>query len=231
MKLFVLLLVGCIILSTAMAIECEEGEVMICHKPLKQNTTMCIIEAEVAEHLEHGDFLGSCETGEEIPIEENIPPSIPILLSPETEEVLYSNTVFFNWTDSEDVDSGVVSYNIVVDDCVNNTIIDINLNIPPYSAELTDASVYCWKVRAYDSLDYSDWSEQRVFVINSKTIESSSGGGGGGGSVSKTEQMNEERFSEVELFEVKNTDTAWLWILLSGLGLSGLVYVIYKKWK
>ena len=110
------------------------------------------------------------------------PNSIPTAPTPTTPSNGYvfidstSRTPIFIWNNSLDLDADNLTYNFILDDNptfnnpeINLTAINETTNQTNYTAEieLEVDTVYYWKVRAYDQIDYGNYSEAFNFTINS----------------------------------------------------------------
>ncbi len=108
----------------------------------------------------------------------NIPSSIPTLLAPSYDTHITNVTPKLYWQNSTDIDGQTRTYHIQVDD--NSDFTSPNVNITAitegsYNTSYTvvnplSIGVYFWRVRAYDSIDYSNWSNTWNFTLDSINI-------------------------------------------------------------
>lgn len=99
----------------------------------------------------------------------NIKPGIPTLISPSNGNItLVNNPPIFIWENvtNEDNDHLEFSINISSPECADyGTITGITaLNYTP-TIELTLDCNYSWEVRAYDGIEYGEWSDNFTFKI------------------------------------------------------------------
>jgi len=102
-------------------------------------------------------------------------PSKPNLLKVENNsETIYREPVF-NWSDATDPDGDNLTYQIQIDDdndfsspeyIINTTAKNISYyTLSIFVAELKVDKNLFWRARAYDSVDYGDWSHKFIFKI------------------------------------------------------------------
>jgi len=102
----------------------------------------------------------------------NTAPNQTVLISPAEEASITNRTPEFIWKSAGDNDGDSLTYDLLVDDDnefgapeIDQTGIG-DTNYKPTS-DLTIDTVYYWKVRAYDSSDYGDYSDVWNFTLNS----------------------------------------------------------------
>src|SRR5690606_16356935 len=105
---------------------------------------------------------------EEITPENNLPPSIPNILYPENNLLCLDNELTFLWSDVEDPEKDIVTYEVLISSnrafteiiarrISSNATIDVVLN---------KGKAYYWKVLAKDDNDNkSDFSEVSGFYV------------------------------------------------------------------
>ena len=97
----------------------------------------------------------------------NQAPTIPNLITPNSNVNLASNAVSFEWSTSTDPQGDSINYEFSVsknndfNESENENLSDISITL-----NLEYATTYYWRVRAYDSSgNYSDYSETRSFNV------------------------------------------------------------------
>ncbi|MCX6711872.1 MAG: hypothetical protein NT139_02455, partial [Candidatus Woesearchaeota archaeon] len=108
----------------------------------------------------------------------NTPPSIPILLAPTNDNHTLDNTPTLYWQNSTDVDGDIIKYPIQIDNDIDFTSPNVNMSNVTEGAHNTSYTVvnplvigiYYWRVRAYDGIDYSNWSSVWNFTLDSVNI-------------------------------------------------------------
>jgi len=110
----------------------------------------------------------SAWTAQQSTLVPNIPPTVPVLISPVNGATTNYATVTFDWGNSTDAVSGVDIYEL-------NLATETNFNSVSYSsipfssqASLTVAeNVYYWRARAKDNVgNYSAWSSTRLITVD-----------------------------------------------------------------
>lgn len=113
----------------------------------------------------------------------NEAPTAPDLFLPYNETLVTDRQPVFSWSNSSDPDNDALSYNIQVDgsidfsspevDGFDVTSIAETANTTNWTAtsdlQNLDAE-YFWRVRAFDGIAYSNWSEVRNFTVTSAVI-------------------------------------------------------------
>jgi hypothetical protein len=101
----------------------------------------------------------------------NTAPTPPDLVYPENNSTITARNITFDWNASTDAENDTLTYEIIV---ANNSgfaspVINIsNISSTDYNyGELDVDTTYWWKVRAYDSALYSNWSDIWNFTIES----------------------------------------------------------------
>ncbi len=129
---------------------------------------------------------------------DNSPPSTPILLTPSKGNLTYHDRQpLFTWN-STDNEGGQINYTINITfasalEC--GPAISTNITTANYTPSYdfcTDQKIY-WKVRAYDGIDYSEWSDVWNFTIESF--------------ISINLTTNFVDFGSMNVLEEKDTDT------------------------
>lgn len=108
----------------------------------------------------------------------NTPPTIPVLLAPLYDTYTINVTPTFYWQNSTDIDGHTRTYHLQVDDDSDFTSQNVNITNLAEGAYNTSYTVvnpltigtYFWRVRAYDSADYSNWSSVWNFTLDSINI-------------------------------------------------------------
>jgi hypothetical protein len=114
-------------------------------------------------------------------LNENTPPETPDLITPENNNLsVFERRPFFSWNQSYDAEGDSLDYDIYIElelcsEPLGCDILEINqtgissLNYTPL-IDLDTDSRYSWMVRAFDGLNYSNWSERWNFTIESQII-------------------------------------------------------------
>jgi hypothetical protein len=108
----------------------------------------------------------------------NTPSSIPILLAPLNDIHTIDTTPTLYWQNSTDIDGDTRTYHIQVDDNSDFTSPTVNVSgivEGVYNTTYTIVSeqsigIYFWRVRAYDTIDYSNWSSTGNYTLDSINI-------------------------------------------------------------
>ncbi|MEM0230981.1 MAG: LamG domain-containing protein, partial [Candidatus Woesearchaeota archaeon] len=100
----------------------------------------------------------------------NTPPSKVNLTSPlNNSGTEHDRNMTFVWNAAIDPESDKITYSLVVDDNADFSspliITDTNLTSYTYPGQLNLSTSYFWKVRAFDSFDYGEWSDTWNFSI------------------------------------------------------------------
>jgi hypothetical protein len=105
----------------------------------------------------------------------NSPPSSPLLASPANGSEVTTLTPNLTCNNSSDADGDALTYDFQVSTTSGFTNIVAQVSGLAEGAssttswtvdpQLTDATSYYWRVRAYDGADYSDWSSSRIFTV------------------------------------------------------------------
>jgi len=100
---------------------------------------------------------------------ENVPPTKPVLISPENNSAIYENNepLSFEWNNSQDINNDPVTYNLMLATDENFTSIAYNISEIPEEIERTNHtpnityihSDYFWQVRGFDNESYGNWSD------------------------------------------------------------------------
>ena len=125
---------------------------------------------------DHYDNLLCCGTG-------NNAPSVPDLFLPANDTYMTNRTPTFSWSNSTDPEEDTITYNIQVDGSIDfsspavdgfdaGSITEIaNTTNWTATSDLEELDTeYFWRVRAYDGIAYSGWSEIRNFSIISVIV-------------------------------------------------------------
>ena len=161
---------------------------------LSDRTCLLSIESDETTNLTNA-HVGSCDTfATDVCCSVNSYPNEVSLYSPADGTTnLTDITPIFIWHNTSDPDSPSLTYQLQVTEehtgfqNLTDNVSDIpeGTNLTSYSpsTELTVGVTYLWRVRAFDGLDYGNWSENWTFTIQALTSPAtgSSGGGGGGG--------------------------------------------------
>jgi phosphodiesterase/alkaline phosphatase D-like protein len=104
----------------------------------------------------------------------NHAPSIPVVMLPADGDTLLGSTHPLIIYNSSDEDGDELTYQFKLCDYPDTTqvvenvtgVIEGEISTTTYetTASLTDREFYCWKVRAYDGEEYSDWTPERTFM-------------------------------------------------------------------
>ncbi len=111
--------------------------------------------------------------------EDTTPPTVPTLLSPPSNIVSTNTSFVFDWTDSTDVNN--VTYEILVTDSfyyqgyyiyewdLTESQFLPQLQYPGTLFPLPSGGTYVWRARAFDGVNYSDWSTAWLITVASET--------------------------------------------------------------
>ena len=110
----------------------------------------------------------------------NAPTNVTLLQPNNGNRTITNRSVIFVWSNATDVENNAITYELLVDDVsdfsspiLNATNISSGSGPTRYYAvvpELVTDIAYFWKVRAYDSIAYSDYSDTFNFTIASTVI-------------------------------------------------------------
>ncbi|MEM4245507.1 MAG: fibronectin type III domain-containing protein [Candidatus Nanoarchaeia archaeon] len=132
--------------------------------------------------------VGSCnEYDTDVCCSINSLPSIVVLYDPTNGNVSDNSTPTFVWYNATDADSPSLSYHLQVDEVesgFSSPVVDVSAI--PEGSSFTSYTIndslsfdvnYSWRVRAYDGVDYGDWSDSWTFTIPSPAVPPEEGGG------------------------------------------------------
>lgn len=108
----------------------------------------------------------------------NTPPSTPQLIKPTNGNYsLFNRTPTFIWNSSTDPDGDTITYELNITNAVCPDIFIANITKTNYTVTVelctsdeTNENPYFWQVRAYDGIDYSNWSVLWNFSIKPTII-------------------------------------------------------------
>ena len=155
-------------------------------------------------------------------VRDSTAPSIPQLLAPADERIIYETKPTLRWTVSSDTDSGVGGYIIEIDN------IEIQVVDPCYLPDLDfEYGVHTWQVRAFDNaipVNYSNWSSEWTFTILPPNITVISPNGGETWHVGDTEAItwdSQAIAGDVKIEIGRNLDWSELTNILASDGQAG----------
>ena len=137
-------------------------------------TCLVSMESDETTNLSNA-HVGSCKTFDtDVCCSVNSYPDNVSLYSPDNGATsLYNNTPTFTWYNTTDPDSSSLTYQLQVDQessgfqnpIINASDIPEGSDLTSYTttSELTPGVSYIWRVRAFDGLDYGNWSDNWTF--------------------------------------------------------------------
>jgi len=117
-------------------------------------------------------YLSDANISDNVQLGNNLP-TTPTLIAPTDGNEGTDTTPSFNWTTSTDADGDSITYTLQIDNesgftsphvYENTTITNSNLTLP--DADVLDDGLFYWRVRAYDSYDYSSWATYFNFTVD-----------------------------------------------------------------
>ncbi|MFC2048990.1 hypothetical protein ACFLR5_02070, partial [Elusimicrobiota bacterium] len=99
----------------------------------------------------------------------NIPPTVPVLVSPLNDFTTNQVNISFDWEDSTDTVSGVELYEFRVstNGVFSNIYYASNTAVSNYAINGMDENIYYWRVQAKDFAgNYSGWASSRTFTVS-----------------------------------------------------------------
>lgn len=105
----------------------------------------------------------------EVDLYKNLPPTIPVISNPINNTRHYNNSMNFTWNQSTDTEGQAITYDFWLSsqpdfsNTVNRTTFSNNWS---GSITTTDGTLYYSKVRSYDGVQYSNWSNIIQFTEN-----------------------------------------------------------------
>jgi len=111
------------------------------------------------------------------PVKVNVPPSMPLPVSPTNDSVVIVEVPTLRFQNAVDADEAdVLSYEVAVfaADDLATPLAGVEgapegeffTNVSLVAQSIAENGRYAWKVRAFDGTDYSDWSDPQYFYLN-----------------------------------------------------------------
>lgn len=112
----------------------------------------------------------------------DFPPSTPLVIEPQNGAIVTSVTPLLTIENSDDPENGLITYDFQVYDSAGTELVHEALDVDEGTEHtsyrvpanfLDDDTYYTWRARAYDGVNFSDWTALNRFKVS--TLSSSSG--------------------------------------------------------